>query len=181
MNMIKNESKIHNFHMVLTWQMKSNIFNLGKELGLNISDTCLYIIDKALCILEKYHFDIEEKAEISNYQNIFWDKHINIFMDESYYRRIKHLADTMMAFSIAIVIRKLIEFYFDMLELSEFQTERVERIFKRFYLIYVKNYGQTTLFWKKCLVKKQLFGNFQYYLEFNDKFSLTGFNFIKSD
>ncbi len=175
------KQKEHDFHLVLTWELKSKIIGLGNMLGLGISDTCLYILDKTLCILNKYHFDMEEIDEISKYQNIYWDEDLHIHMDEVFYRKIKHLADTMFAFSIAIVIRKLFKFYFEILELSEFDTERVERIFKRFYLIYVKDYGQNVLFWKKYLVKKQLLGNFQYYLEFNDKFSIVGFNYIKPD
>ncbi len=69
--MEKIKTKIHDFHMVLTWQMKKDIIVLSKELGMGLSDTCLYIIDKTLCILNKYHFDMEEDEQISSYQNIF--------------------------------------------------------------------------------------------------------------
>ncbi len=175
------KEKEHDFHMVLRSELKSKICGLAVELGCDISTACVYILDKTLCILKKYQFNMEEVDEVSTYQRVDWDEDIHIYMEETYYRKIKHLADSMFAFSIAIVIRKLFEFYFEMLELSEFDAERVERIFKRYYLIYVKAYGKSILFWKKSLIKKQLLGEFSYFLEFNDKFSITSFNFIKSD
>ncbi len=171
----------HNFHLVIKNNLKDKIINLGKKLNLNISNTAIYILEKAICILNRYQEHSEITDDISKYQFIDWDKDIHIYMEEDLYRKIKHLADTSYAFSMATVIRKLFEFYFYILDLSKGEIERVNRVFKRFYLIYVKKSRNNKIFNKKNLNQEQLLGDLYYYLEFNDKFVITGIKFVKTD
>ena len=112
-----------------------------------------------------------------NYQIIDWNENMHIYLEKALYRKIKHLADTVFAFSIAIVIRKLLEIYFDVLEKSSGKIERVERIFKRFSLLYINEYLFQKKVWNKEIENEQLCGHFYYNLKFNDKFTIIGFNF----
>ncbi len=172
---------IHNFHFVLNSKLKNKVARLSVKLKKNLSQTGLYILKITICILKKFHYTIEEVSEISRYPVVNWDVDMNIHIEEIMFREIKHVAGTMHAFSLSIIVRRLLEFYFYYLELSNGKTERVEKIFKRFNRLYVNDYGTKIRKWKKKILNSQLLGNFKYYLTFNDKFSLTGFNFNNSD
>jgi hypothetical protein len=171
---------IHNFHLVLNSTLKSKIIKLSKKLKISKSNTVIYILNECLNILNKYQFDLQENTENLNYQKIDWDTDLHVYMNKNFYRKIKHLADTIFSFSVAIVVRKLIELYFKMLEKSNGKIERVKKIFKRFYFLYVKKYGNTIRKWKKKIQNEQLLRKFHYHLEFNDNFVITGFNFNNS-
>ncbi len=179
--MNKNRKHLtHDFHLVLNDELKKKIIDLAEQLNFNISKTVIYILEKTLCILKKYHYQYEEIIEISKYQKLNWDVDLHICLDKDFYRKIKHLSDTVFAFSIAIIIRKLLKYYFYLLDISKNNVKRVEKILKRFYLIYVKEYKNKIKVWKKDIKKRQLSGEFYYLLEFNDKFSVTGIKFINS-
>jgi hypothetical protein len=140
-------------------------------MNLSNSATVIYILEKTLCLLKKYQFNMNENKENLSYQSVKWNNNIHLLMDKSLYRKIKHLSDSVFAFSMAIIIRKLIEMYFKILEKSNNKIERVERIFKRFHLVYTEMYEKNTK-------NEQLYGDFYYQLTFNCNFNIVGINFI---
>ena len=178
----KEKIKKHNFHFVLNGGLKDKINNLAARLNKSLSKTIIYILISTICILDKFQYSIEEICEISKYPTVNWDVDANVYLDEVLFRKIKHIEGTMHAFGIAVIVRKLLEFYFHFLELSDGDVRRVERIFKRFYLLYVKEIGTKITKMVKSEKKiPQFCGNFLYTLIFNAKYCLTGVDFHKSD
>ncbi len=162
-------NKKHDFHFVLTNELKSKIVNLSKKLNLSVSKTSIYILEKILTLLKKYNYKTEELDEISKYQSISWDQDMHIYLEKDFYRKIKHLGDTMFAFSIAIVVRWMFNFYFEnednIEEIMNKINKEIEYIEKR-----IKKY-------KKVIKEKQLSGNLSHKLTFNNKFTLVGIDF----
>ncbi len=176
MNKIFSHCNEHSYHMVLTTGLKNKIEGLSNVLGKSLSDTSVYIIDRTLNFFKKIHFTAEESPEFSNYPAVNWDAELRINFDRVVYRKIKHLADTHMSFSIALVVRWLFNYYFDNLydlELKEEQTEEIEKI-----NVEIEKLEHSVKKWDKKILNQQLVGKFHYYLTFNDKFSITGFNFL---
>jgi hypothetical protein len=173
----KEKIKRHNFHFVLNRKMKDKISKLSEKLKLSKSNTVVYILNEELCVLNKYQFDLQENTENLNYQKIDWNSDLHIYMEKNLYRKIKHLADTVFSFSVAIIVRKLIELYFKMLGKCNGKIERVTKVFTRFYLMKVKKYGNILKNWDKNIENEQLCGKFYCYVRLNDKFTITGFKF----
>ena len=160
---------IHDFHFVLTSRLKDKIIVLAKKLNLSISNSTIFILEKTLGILKKYNYKSEEFPVLSRYQNVFWDCDMHIFFTKGLYRKIKHLADTMFAFSIAIVVRWMLEFYFDNEENIE---EMVKKINEE-----IKTIEKRRKKYRKEIKQKQLSGILSHRLIFNDKFSIVGIEF----
>ena len=160
----------HNFHFVLTKELKYKIVRLSKKLNLSISKTSIYILEKTLGILKKYNYKMEELDEISKYQSVFWDQDMHIYLEKDFYRKIKHLSDTMFAFSIAIVVRCMFNFYFDnedkIEEVVNKINKEIEDIEKR-----IKKY-------RKRIRNKQLSYRLSHKLTFNNEFSIVGIDFF---
>jgi hypothetical protein len=181
--MIKKEkNKTHNFHFVLNKELKSKIKDLSYRLNKSLSKTIIYILKITVHILDKYQYNIEEATEISKYPTVNWDVDTNVHIDKILFRKIKHIQGTMHAYSISVIVRKLLELYFHFLKLSNKRIERVERIFKRFYSLYIKKIGTKIMkINKNKEIMPQLYGKFLYSLTFNDKYYLTEITFHKSD
>ncbi len=162
--------KKHDFHFVLTKDLKNKITCLSEKLNLSISDTAIYILGKILGILKKYNYKSEESDIISKYQNIFWDQDMHIYLEKNFYRKIVHLSKTMFAFSIAIVVRWLFNFYFD-------NENNIEEIMKKINKE-IENLEKIIKTWKKQVKSKQLFRTPLCKHAFNDKFTLIGIGFL---
>ncbi len=157
-------------------RLKKKIRLLSKKMKKSLSETAVHIIEKSLNFFKKIHFTEEETPEFSKYRNIYWKSHLHIYFDELTYRKIKHIGDTHMAFSIAIIIRWLFNYYFKNLYNKKKKKENkaeIEKINNE-----VENFEFFTKIWGKNIPNKQLSGKFYYQLTFNDKFSVTGFNFL---
>ncbi len=170
------EENIHDFHMVMTVELKSKIRDLSEKLNKSMSSTAIYIIERSLSFFKIKRFESEESPVFSKYRNIFWKKHLHIYLDKTTYRKIKHLCDTHMAFSIGIVIRWLFNYYFNKLYDEKTNKEKKKEIAKK--NNEVKNYEEKIKTWGKNITDKQLSGSYYYQLTFNDKFSIIGFNFL---
>jgi predicted DNA-binding protein len=168
----------HDFHFVLSKELKEKIKSLSKRLKKSMSGTSVYVIKKSLNFFKKIYFTEEESLEISHYQNIYWDEKMHLFMDKNIYRKIKHIAGSMSAFSIAIIVRWLINYYFENLYDIENNKEDELKIEKMKFEIF--KYENITKKWNKNIKNKQLSGIPYYQLTFNDKFVVIGFNFLNS-
>ncbi len=175
---ITNKADTHEYHMVLTENLKFKIESLSIVLGKSLSETAVHIINKTLNFFKKIHYLTEESSVFSDYPYVDWDAELRIIFDTAAYRKIKHLADTHMAFSIAVVVRWLFNYYFDKIydfEKKEEDNESIEKINKE-----IEKLEKLIKIWNKKILNRQLVGNFHYYLTFNEKFSISGFNFNPS-
>jgi hypothetical protein len=163
--------------MVITKELKEQISFLSKKLKLSLSQTVIHILEKALIIMEKYHHECEEQDKVSSYQKVGWDTDIHIYFDKNLYRKIRHLCEIMYAFSTAIVVRKLINIYFEMRERFEMDDEEF-RLFMDLYKNKKLKKYEDKKYWEKSRISKQLFGKKLYQLTFNENFMLIGFKYL---
>lgn len=168
--------EIHDFHLVLREELKVKIEDLSEKLQRSLSDTAIYIIERSLSFYKKIHFTADESPEFSKYKRIWWNEEMHIYFDKNMYRKIKHLSDTHMAFSVAIVVRWLFNYFFNNLydeKKNEEDEEKIDLSNNE-----VEEYEKLIKCWKKS--NSQLEGCFFYNLSFNEKFAITGFNFVST-
>ncbi len=167
--------KKHIFHLVMHRSIKNMIIRLSKKLKLSQSATVMYIIKNSLSIMEKYQFTSDEHDSISKYRLAVWKTHLHLYLDEELFRKIRHLCDSMFAFSMAIVIRKLIMLYF--IKKNKYKTEKIDylNVLKRYERIFVKKFKLL-----RNWIKPTIQLNYPYYcqLTYNKRFALIGFNLL---
>ncbi len=163
------------FHLVLHRVLSRKLNELSKELGLSVSQTAVYIIKKSLAIAEKYQFSSKEEENVSGYRKIAWKKQLHIYLDEELLRKIRHLGDTMFAFSTAIIIRKLLGLYFIKTKKCLGKKFNYMDVLNRYEKIFVRKYKNSKN-WDK--ITKQMYYPFYYQLTFNNRFALIGLKLL---
>jgi hypothetical protein len=161
--------KKHIFHLVLNTTLKKQLTKLSRKLKLSISKTIIHILDLSLPIIEKFQQSCKEVNEISKYNKISWDSHVHINFDENLYRKIKHICDTMFAFSTAIVLRKLLSIYFK--KINKYKKYSYNKVLLRYKNIYINNTNRQKYF------TIQLYKRIYYQLSYNNNFNLVEIKF----
>ncbi len=168
----------HDFHMVLQSELKNKIKDLSFNIHKSLSDTVVYIIEKTLCFYKNIYYHLDESDKFCTYKKINWDEDIHVYFNIITYRQIKHLADTYFAFSMAIVIRWLITYYFENIYNSKDKKENKELIEKA--MASVEESEKNIKSWMKKIKSIQLSDNLYKHLIFNEKFTVIGFDFRSS-
>ena len=102
-----------------------------------------------MCILKNYCYKDEEKKELSGYQKILFDMDMHIYLEKNMYRKIRHLCRAMFVFSIAIMVRWMISYYFDNEEKIEVMMEELNKE--------IENFEKNIKNWKKEIKSEELF------------------------
>ncbi len=111
-------------------------FMIGKDLNDKIEDYCkekniirnkclVIIFNMMIPLLKKEHFTGEEKG--NKYQVFTAVKRIHLYIDEKIYRELKLVHSNLNFFSMASIVRFLIEEFFKRLKNSESDEKAVER------------------------------------------------------
>lgn len=126
--------EVHRFQFVLTWRMKNEIKDIGRELGLCMHDTIVFMLEMMYPAMEKYHF-MGKEAD-GKQEKIHWDTKTHIKIDLNLFKRIRLLHTHMNIYSIAIIVRKMI-----MLFIKHFRKgglKRLRSLLMRFERIYFR-------------------------------------------
>jgi len=120
------------YHFVTTQEMLENINKFSDNIKLDRSKTIRLIIDTIIPLSDNYIIFGEESDELG-YQEIGADAHIKFCLDPNIYRKLKNVHGVMHSFSIAVIVRKMIEWFFKLIELKSYKwlIENMKRCMKR--------------------------------------------------
>jgi hypothetical protein len=103
----------HEFHFLLNEEQYHKLLKLSKSLNKNLSTTVVVIFDNLNSFVEKNHLTAKEKG--SKYSPLSNPKekrfHIHCYLPEHLYRRLKLLHHDLNTYSLAQIIRKMIEYF----------------------------------------------------------------------
>ena len=120
--------KLHDFHLVLTTEMKNNIIKLSKKFNKSMSGMVIHILKLTDYLMKKIHYFDNE--DFNTYIFIKADTDLHVYMNEKDYRMIKLLKYNLNFFSMAIIVRKMIELFF--YYSTKFGYERLLKILNKF-------------------------------------------------
>ena len=168
----------HKFHFVLNSKLKKNIISISNKIELNISSTVVYIINLIYPLLEKYYYFIEEDNR-GCYKYINADSNIYVFIDNNDYRKIRKIYNDMFVFSMAILIRWMIEKFLD--GINKYGFERFIKILQRYGSIHNIKIHRIKC-WKKYkndkhMLHKSIFCE-KYRMTFGTNYTLLGIELL---
>jgi len=158
----------HNFHFKLeinSIEKLKKIFNIKFE---SLSGKIKYIIKSSYKFIEKSHFTDKEKK--SCYKKINNNKNVHVYLKEEDYRRLKQIHQDLNYFSIAQIIRKIINkfiFYFEKYGL-DILIKKINILSKKISLKLTKIIHKN----------KQLYHKSYYTITYNEKFSPISFKLL---
>jgi len=103
------------YHFLAKNKMYSRISEFSLQIKLNFSKTMRLIIDTMIPLLDYYSIFEQESGEFG-YNQFNAEVDIRFYIDPNVYRKLKNTHGTMHTFSIAVLIRKMIEFFFILIE-----------------------------------------------------------------
>jgi hypothetical protein len=166
----------HKFHFVLTKDLKNSIREYSIKINKSYSQTVIYIIQiMRPQIKNHYYNDIE--CQIKNYEKIDANEELFIYLEKKDYRFIRQIKNHMYIFSMAKIIRWILNEYFSKLDKygSSGWIRRNGRCC-RLHLKDILNKGN----WKKQI--PHMFNHINttnaFRLTFSEDFTLLGFEFF---
>jgi hypothetical protein len=175
----KEQKMKHDFHLMVNSKMKREIIKISKKLNKSISSTIVYIIKTLNSMLKRYHFIYPESKKDGKYKFINAKKHIHIYMNETDYRMIKHIYANMYIYSMAIIIRRMIEIY--IAKVKEHGFDKFHKIMKRYDKMNKIKFGRAQKKWKKYDLFIQMSHDKSikqcYKTIFTNNYALLGFEF----
>jgi hypothetical protein len=108
------------YHFVAKEEMKNKIMNFSNEMNLDRSKSIRLIIDTMLPLLDYYTVFEEESGEFG-YNEIDAEVDIRFYINPNIYRKLKNAHGVMHTFSIAVLVRKMIELFFIIIEVKSFE------------------------------------------------------------
>ena len=102
------------YHFVATEDMLDNINKFSSNINLDRSKTIRLIIDSMMPLLDNYIFFGEESGDLG-YNEFNADIDIRFYIDPNVYRKLKNVHGVMHSFSVAVLVRKIIEWFFKLI------------------------------------------------------------------
>jgi hypothetical protein len=102
---------LHDYHFKLNEDTKLELIKISEDMNLSLSATIVVLFEKFIPFIDKHHLNSKEKN--SKYQFIGDSKEkrlsIHCYMPENLYNRMKQLHHDLNYFSLAQVLRKMID------------------------------------------------------------------------
>lgn len=150
------------FHFVINSEMQEKIVNYSKLLGKSTSKTIEEIIEKSIAIIRSRHyFDMEEKNE---YPKVNWSKRIVVKIKDSDYRELKLIHANLNVFSIAKIVRYMIDSFFLIMKIQG--EKNIDKYFSEL-LVKIKKKVKNKIIQKKQLQEKSAVITLRFTREFN--------------
>jgi hypothetical protein len=103
----------HEFHFILNQKLYFELLKQSKLLNKNLSTTIVFAFENLNSSIEKNHLSSQEKG--SKYKKITMpdekNYHIHCYLPENLYRKLKHIHHDLNTFSLAQIMRKIIEYF----------------------------------------------------------------------
>ena len=103
------------YHFVAKNEMKKKVQDYSKQLKLSFSKTMRLIIDTMLPLVDNYMIFEVESSDFG-YDEFGAEVDIKFSIDPNVYRKLKNTHGVMHTFSIAVMIRKMIDLFFYFIE-----------------------------------------------------------------
>ncbi|HOL57725.1 MAG TPA: hypothetical protein PLD75_09230, partial [Spirochaetota bacterium] len=102
------------FDFVINDSLFSKIKILTEKNNKGVSEIIREIINIMLPFLKKKHLTEERRKR--DYPCVNATKRVRVFLEERVYNELKQIHDTLNTFSIAVLIREILELYFELVE-----------------------------------------------------------------
>lgn len=99
------------FHFTANSIMKNKILQFGKKYNYNISQTIRSVVKTVSFYLDRKHYFEEEDRNV--YSKVYADCEVHLYISEEEYRKIKIIHANMNFYSMAKLVRWMIELFFD--------------------------------------------------------------------
>ena len=103
------------YHLVAKKEMKNKIIYFSNLEKLDFSKTMKLIIDTMMPLVDNYMIFEEESGEFG-YLEFGAEVDIRFYINPNVYRKLKNVHGTMHTFSVAVLIRKMVELFFFFIE-----------------------------------------------------------------
>lgn len=103
------------YHFVAKQEMLNRLNDFSTQINLNFSKTMRLIMNTMMPLLD-YYTIFEQESGVFGYNNIDAEVDIRFYIDLGIYRKFKNTHGVMQTFSIAVLLRKIIELFFILLE-----------------------------------------------------------------
>jgi hypothetical protein len=104
----------HEFHFILEQKQYFKLLKLSKRLNKNLSATIVIAFENLNTFIEKNHLASQEKKScyktlVNTEENCH---HIHCYLPQHLYRKLKHIHHDLDTYSLAQIMRKIIEYFF---------------------------------------------------------------------
>jgi len=103
------------YHFLTTEKMFNKINEFSGQMNLNFSKTMRFIIGVMIPLLDYYAIFEQESSEFG-YNKFGSEVDVKFYIDPNIYRKLKNTHGVMQTFSIATLVRKMIELFFILIE-----------------------------------------------------------------
>jgi len=156
---------IHNFHFKLEINTIEKLKRINNAKLKSMSGIIKFIIKSSYKFIEKSHFF--DKEENSYYKKINGNKNVHVYLNEEDYRRLKQIHQDLNYFSIAQILRKIINkflFYYEKYGLEKL-INKINFLTKMISLKFTKNIYKN----------RQMYHKSYYSITYNEIFSPISF------
>ncbi len=154
---------IREFNFMIGKELNDKIENYCKIKNLSQNRCLTIIFNMMIPLLKKEHFTGEERG--NKYQVFTAVKRIHLYLDEKLYREVKLLHSNLDFFSMASIVRFLIEEFFERLKKSDGDEKVIEREMREIWT----EFNKAGVWWK--LDVGQLFNPYLV-ISYNDYFKI---------
>ena len=116
---------IREFNFVIGQELHDKIKDYSDKKNITYNNVIIIIFNIMIPLLKKEHFTGEERN--NKYQRITAVKRIHLYLDEKLHREIKLIHSNLDFFSMAILVRFLIEEFFRRLEKEKKNEEKIKK------------------------------------------------------
>jgi len=103
------------YHFVTKEDILNKIENFSNQIALNFSKTMRLIISTTMPLLDYYTIFEQESSEFG-YNKFGAEVDVRFYLDPNVYRKLKNTHGVMHTFSVAVLVRKMIELFFILVE-----------------------------------------------------------------
>ena len=113
------------FNFMIGGELNKKIETYSNKKGIDYNDVIIIIFNLMIPLLKKEHFTGVERK--NKYERITAVKRVHLYLEEEIYREIKLIHSNLDFFSMAIVVRFLIEEFFKRLEKDKKDEDEIKK------------------------------------------------------
>jgi len=120
------------YHFVTKIEMRDKICEFANHMRIDFSKSMRLIIDTMMPFLDNYILFEEESGDFG-YSEFGAETDVRFYIDPNIYRKLKNTHGAMHTFSVAVIVRKMVEWFFKLIELKSYKwlVENMKRCLKR--------------------------------------------------
>ena len=108
------------YHFVAKEEMKNKIIKFSDTIKMNMSKTVRFITETMMPLVDNYTI-FEEESSHFGYSEFGSEVDIKFGINPNVYRKLRNVHGAMHSFSIAVLVRKMIELFFKLIEFKSLE------------------------------------------------------------